>query len=404
MEGRHLDNLYEDYTAENSKSVLINEGLDINEKFRKTLSDGTKKLLKKLEDHECDWNSRDDMSLYTGLPGIAYLLYHYGKSFEDSYYISRAAKLIDKCVKGLRGKKYVTFLTGNSGPLALGAVINHLHADKKDSEQMISKLLELSPYVVDEHSGIPDELLYGRVGYLYSLLFVNKHISPPPIRNDLIKQIINSILNSGKEYAHARRFKSPLMYMWHDSEYLGGAHGLAGILYVLLQARDCLTEDQLKNEIEPALQWLETLKYPSGNFPSSVGRTTDKLVHWCHGAPSMTMLFCLAYEVFKKEQYLHTALQCGEVIWERGLLKKGNGICHGVAGNAYSFINLFQLTKDPKHLYRACKFTEWCLDYDANQRRRADRPYSLFEGLAGTLYFLIDMQKPNEAKFPGYTL
>lgn len=49
--------------------------------------------------------------------------------------------------------------------------------------------------------------------------------------------MINDILNSGKNYAKARGIKSPLMYVWHDSEYLGGAHGLAGILYLLLQVK-----------------------------------------------------------------------------------------------------------------------------------------------------------------------
>lgn len=48
------------------------------------------------------------------------------------------------------------------------------------------------------------------------------------------------MLNSGKSYAKARGLKSPLMYMWHDSEYLGGAHGLAGILYLLLQVNNSL--------------------------------------------------------------------------------------------------------------------------------------------------------------------
>ena len=36
---------------------------------------------------------------------------------------------------------------------------------------------------------MPDELLYGRSGYLYSLLFVNKYISPAPIDRNLIKQV-----------------------------------------------------------------------------------------------------------------------------------------------------------------------------------------------------------------------
>ncbi|XP_058794222.1 lanC-like protein 2 isoform X2 [Phymastichus coffea] len=345
MDGRHITNPYEDYSEGKSKTVLNNSGKDINDEFREKLTVGTKLLLQRLEDHKRYWYSKDDTSLYTGLPGVAYTLYHYGKYFEDQNYITRAGELIGKCLDGLRGKRHVTFLTGNAGPIALGAVIYHLHVDKEESKNLISKLKALSSYVVDDSSGLPDELLYGRVGYLYSLLFVNKHILPAPIEEDLIKQVIQCILSSGNNYAKARGINSPLMYMWHDSEYLGGAHGLAGILYLLLQAKQYLTEDQLKNEIEPSLQWLEKLKYPSGNFLSSVGSTTDKLVHWCHGAPSMTMLFTLAYEIFQKEQYLDTAVQCGEVIWQRGLLKKGCGICHGVAGNAYSFLNLFQLTK-----------------------------------------------------------
>lgn len=53
-------------------------------------------------------------------------------------------------------------------------------------------------------------------------------------------------------------------------------------------------------------------------------------------------------------QYLEDALQCGEVVWHCGLLKKGYGLCHGAAGNAYTFLALYRLTQDPKHLYRAC--------------------------------------------------
>ena len=50
-------------------------------------------------------------------------------------------------------------------------------------------------------------------------------------------------------------------------------------------------------------------------------------------------------QIYEDENYLKIALQCGEVIWSRGLLKKGYGICHGVAGNEYTFLTLFQQTK-----------------------------------------------------------
>lgn len=61
--------------------------------------------------------------------------------------------------------------------------------------------------------------------------------------------------------------------------------------------------------------------------------------------------------MFGEQQYLQDAMHCGEVIWHRGLLKKGYGLCHGAAGNAYAFLALYRLTQEPKHLYRACMVT-----------------------------------------------
>lgn len=63
----------------------------------------------------------------------------------------------------------------------------------------------------------------------------------------------------------------------------------------------------------------------------------------------------MSSQVFKEEKYLKEAAECGEVIWQRGLLRKGYGICHGTAGNGYAFLSLYKLTQEKKYLYRACK-------------------------------------------------
>lgn len=60
-------------------------------------------------------------------------------------------------------------------------------------------------------------------------------------------------------------------------------------------------------------------------------------------------------QVFKEEKYLKEATDCAEVIWQRGLLRKGYGLCHGTAGNGYAFLALYQLTQNRKYMYRACK-------------------------------------------------
>lgn len=43
---------------------------------------------------------------------------------------------------------------------------------------------------------VPDELLYGRMGYLYALLFVNKHFGEERIPQSHIQQVLG-LLNSG---------------------------------------------------------------------------------------------------------------------------------------------------------------------------------------------------------------
>ncbi|XP_043527978.1 lanC-like protein 2 isoform X1 [Frieseomelitta varia] len=403
MDNRHYDNPFEEYP--NSTSNIVNAATnDISENYKATVHVYTKRLLNRLEEKKNHWTYNDDYSMYTGSAGIAYMFYQYGKCFNEPAYVDKAMELLRICVDKFRGKREITFLTGIVGPLALSAVVFHSEGYSDVAQNMISKVKSLSSVVLNESSDLPDELLYGRAGYLFSLLFLNSNISPAPIENNLIKQVIALIIKSGNLYSASRKYKSPLMYVWHDTEYIGGAHGLAGILYMLLQAHQYLTQTQLEKDIKPALDFLQSIRYPSGNFPSSIGSQTDKLIHWCHGAPGMSMLFCLAYKIYEDENYLKIALQCGEVIWSRGLLKKGYGICHGVAGNAYTFLTLFQQTKDIKHLYRACKFAEWCMDYGTHQIRSPDRPFSLFEGLAGTIYFLIDLQHPFSAKFPAYTV
>lgn len=67
-----------------------------------------------------------------------------------------------------------------------------------------------------------------------------------------------------------------------------------------------------------------------------------------------TALFSIS-QVFKEEKYLKDAVECSDVIWQRGLLRKGYGICHGTAGNGYAFLSLYHITQDKKYLYRACK-------------------------------------------------
>lgn len=90
----------------------------------------------------------------------------------------------------------------------------------------------------------------------------------------------------------------PLMYEWHDSKYLGAAHGLVGILYIFLQFPALLKDATLVADIQSAIQSLASLERNDGNYPTREDSTKEAdLVQWCHGAPGFAMLFAKSYEV-----------------------------------------------------------------------------------------------------------
>lgn len=151
---------------------------------------------------------------------------------------------------------------------------------------------------------------------------------------------------------------------------------------------------------------ISALQEPDGNFPIALDsgrqRNTDKrLVHWCHGAPGAIYLVAKSFILFQDRRYLTACEKAADLIWQRGLLLKGAGICHGIANNGYAFLTVHRLTGDPKYLYRANAFMQFLTHSEFRARAKIpDRPYSLYEGIAGTVCFLIDLLSPETASFP----
>ncbi|EHA8592028.1 putative LanC-like protein GCL2 [Cocos nucifera] len=250
---------------------------------------------------------------------------------------------------------------------------------------------------------VANELLYGRVGYLWACFFLNKHIGGGTIPSTHTGAIAKEIIMDG--WRLSNRGSCPLMYKWYEEKYWGAAHGLAGIMHVLMDVE--LKPDE-KEDIKGSLHYMVQNRFPSGNYPSSEGSYDDHLVHWCHGAPGVALTLTKAAQVFQEEQFLQAAAEAAEVVWNRGLLKRV-GICHGVSGNAYVFLALYRLTGNLVYLYRAKAFACFLLD-KANKliadglMHGGDRPYSLFEGQAGMAYLFLDMVRPSESRFPAYEL
>ncbi|KAF5270875.1 hypothetical protein FQA39_LY08320 [Lamprigera yunnana] len=137
-------------------------------------------------------------------------------------------------------------------------------------------------------------------------------------------------VTSGRNYAAAHHRPCPLMYSYYDVEYFGTAQGICSILQMLLSVPGYLDANPVDaNDSKATVDYLLHLQDDKGNSPTSASDEIEdahELVHWCQGAPDMA-----------------------DLEWHKGLLKKGPGICHGIAGNGYLFLLLYRLTKDKKY-------------------------------------------------------
>ncbi len=69
---------------------------------------------------------------------------------------------------------------------------------------------------------------------------------------------------------------------------------------------------------------------------------------------SLLMLLILPYpQITGDRGYLSRAKRGAEAIWERGLLTKGCGLCHGSAGSGYALLSVYQHTGELKYLQMA---------------------------------------------------
>ena len=80
----------------------------------------------------------------------------------------------------------------------------------------------------------------------------------------------------------------------------------------------------------------------------------------------------------------------GELVYTHGLLRKGVGLCHGVAGSVYALLAISDtLDSDTSTcwLSRAVHLAHLATEYSVLERkgemRVPDDPYSLYEGVAG---------------------
>ncbi|KAJ0750918.1 putative lanthionine synthetase C, six-hairpin glycosidase-like superfamily [Helianthus annuus] len=229
----------------------------------------------------------NDYRVYTGALGTAFLVFKAYQVSHNKKDLDLCKDIVKACDSASSGSSRVTFLCGLAGVYALGAVVAKQANDDNLCDYYLTRFREIKI-----PNDLPNELLYGRAGYLWACLFLNKNLGQNTISSTHMRTITDEIMRSGRKM---RTKECPLMYEWHGKRYWGAAHGLVGIMHVLMDMD--LTEDELK-DVKGTLFYMIKNRFPSGNYPSSEGSESDRLVHWCHGAPGVALTLAKAAKVY----------------------------------------------------------------------------------------------------------
>lgn len=67
-----------------------------------------------------------------------------------------------------------------------------------------------------------------------------------------------------------------------------------------------MDQETLTEMVKPSIDYMRHKRFRSGNYPSSLSNETDRLVHWCHGAPGVIHTLMQAYKVSAAGRVLST--------------------------------------------------------------------------------------------------
>ena len=380
-------------------------------------------------------NQEYNYTFYTGSGGNIYLYWRqYLFHKKSPKYLNKFKIALETNLKVLNESEKIldinSFFMGDSGIYLFCCIFGIETKNDQYFKEYLNKLINLKK--LGDKNELELELLYGIAGYLYSLLFLKKYLvsikqsksfeNEEKILDNTIIDIFRDLIKKGINCMKKNNWNECLLYPFpinsDDSYcYLGAAHGLIGVIYMLLctiKFYPTLLSDK-KIEIDKKFGNLETfllknLNYikskqiNNGNFPDDVkGEDYDDKVHFCHGCVGAVHLFLLAEELFPNNDFDKVAKNCNRCLWERGILYKGNGVCHGMSGTCYALMKLYINSNDNLYLKEAAciasatfdkKIQSLVSDYCDPQRKRRgipDTPFSLMEGDGGLLIMYYDL-------------
>lgn len=154
--------------------------------------------------------------------------------------------------------------------------------------------------------------------------------------------------------------------------YPNFSHGTSGIAYFLARLYEETGEQEFLDDAIAGARYLESVATTEGNifmvFHSEPGNEDVFYLGWCHGPAGTARLFYQLYRVTGDTYWLEITKRCANAIsysgWP-GIIQWGDYLtttmCCGAAGISHFFLDLYHLTHDKEHIKYAKRVGEYLL-------------------------------------------
>ena len=344
-------------------------------------------------------------SITYGAAGLAHALYRISIARDDAHLLALADAWAERAAMEPADTGYYcddvkisTDTVGRvspyhtpSGVAVVQALVANARCDKRNLDVAVERFLQSTAAECEN----PD-LTLGRASVLLGLcLLMEAGGSPRPPAlvergNGLYSGLVGQL------------DKDPPIGQGSGDEYLGIAHGWAGLLYATL--RWCkLMGIRPSDATENRLQQLAGQAQYTGKgarWPVQAVAGSISLSGWCNGSAGHAFLWTLAHELLAAPHYLELAERAAMDAFDG--TGGGHGLCCGFAGQAYAQLSLYKHTGERHWLDQARQLAGKAAVFGNTVVRRGEEglPHSLYKGDVGVAVLIADLERPEFAAMP----
>jgi lantibiotic biosynthesis protein len=315
-------------------------------------------------------------TLFSGQIGKVLYYFYMFRYFEKEEYADRGVEILSDVIQNMNTRKspYLLKTAFSYGMSGLGFVISLLKDEGIIEIDFEEQLCDFDDIVyakaLEELKEKNTDFMHGSMG---TFLYLSRRVDNPKARGYL-EHLVDSLIETAIEDQRGIRFENTHIARLNNSDNtnLGLAHGLCGILMILLKihaqgVRQIAIERVVSGGIDYMLSYKTPQDFETGKysyFPLTINENQawdsesnlkeyGARLGWCYGDLNQILVMLTASKQFNRPEWFDIANEVGFDTMKRTLRKETIVIdahwCHGTIGIAQYYKRFYDMTSLPMY-------------------------------------------------------